>query len=382
VQPPQPSNGTSAAASSPAPVLVDNRIALGEDAFHSMIAVERKRTERSRRPILLTLIDTGNCLSTQKNGKLLQKILTVLSAGTRETDIRGWYKDNCVIGVMFTEIPTELKQSIVSTMLTRVSSTLRDNLSAEQFSNINISCHLFPDEWDHELSRRPSNPTLYPDLSRREQGNKLSAAAKRGMDIAGSLLALMLLSPLFLFISVAIKFTSNGPVFFRQERVGRYGRPFVFLKFRSMHADNDSTVHKEWFARYVVGQEKQRPSKRTGVYKMTDDPRITPFGRFLRRSSLDELPQFINVLKGEMSLVGPRPPIPYEVDAYQIWHRSRILEAKPGITGLWQVTARSRVTFDEMVRLDLRYARSWSLWLDVKILLQTPRAVLLGDGAY
>ena len=119
-----------------------------------------------------------------------------------------------------------------------------------------------------------------------------------------------------------------------------------------------------------------------GVYKLTNDPRVTRVGRFLRRTSLDELPQFINVLKGEMSLVGPRPPIPYEVDAYQTWHRGRILEAKPGITGLWQVNGRSRLAFDDMVRLDLRYARSWCLWLDIKILLQTPKAVVLGEGAY
>ena len=122
--------------------------------------------------------------------------------------------------------------------------------------------------------------------------------------------------------------------------------------------------------------------RNNGVFKMTIDPRVTKIGRILRRTSLDELPQFINVLKGDMSLVGPRPPIPYEVDGYQTWHRSRILEAKPGITGLWQVNGRSRVTFDEMVRLDLTYARTWSLWLDIKILLQTPGAVLRGDGAY
>jgi lipopolysaccharide/colanic/teichoic acid biosynthesis glycosyltransferase len=119
-----------------------------------------------------------------------------------------------------------------------------------------------------------------------------------------------------------------------------------------------------------------------GVYKLTKDSRITPVGAFLRKTSMDELPQFLNVLKGEMSLVGPRPPIPYEVEAYDIWHRRRLLEAKPGITGLWQVCGRSRVNFDDMVRLDLQYARTWSLWMDIKILLRTPGAVLLGAGAH
>jgi lipopolysaccharide/colanic/teichoic acid biosynthesis glycosyltransferase len=121
---------------------------------------------------------------------------------------------------------------------------------------------------------------------------------------------------------------------------------------------------------------------KTGVYKIKDDKRITRVGRFLRRTSLDELPQFINVLNGEMSLVGPRPAIPYELASYQTWHRRRVLEAKPGITGVWQVAGRSRVKFDEMVRMDLRYAMSWSPWLDVKILLLTPLAVIKGSGAY
>ena len=118
------------------------------------------------------------------------------------------------------------------------------------------------------------------------------------------------------------------------------------------------------------------------MFKITDDPRVTPVGRFLRRTSLDELPQFLNVLLGEMSLVGPRPPLPYEVEAYDVWHRRRLLEARPGITGLWQVNGRSRTKFDDMVRLDLQYARKQSLWLDLKILLRTPAAVVSGDGAY
>ena len=127
---------------------------------------------------------------------------------------------------------------------------------------------------------------------------------------------------------------------------------------------------------------KESADRKTSAYKVIDDPRVTSFGRFLRKTSLDELPQLMNVLKGEMSLVGPRPPLPYEVASYDLWHRRRIIEVKPGITGLWQVCGRSRTSFDEMVRLDLRYARRWSLLLDFRILLKTPRAVLSGDGAY
>ena len=204
------------------------------------------------------------------------------------------------------------------------------------------------------------------------------------MDIIGSLLALFIFSPLFLVVTIAIKLSSKGPVFFRQERIGRYGKPFVFIKFRSMYVENDTGVHKEWFRRFVSDQAERHPTNGTDtvVYKLTKDPRVTRVGKLLRRTSLDELPQFFNVLKGEMSMVGPRPPIPYEVDAYQSWHRGRILEAKPGITGLWQVNGRSRLAFDDMVRLDLSYARGWSLWLDIKILLQTPLAVLSAEGAY
>jgi lipopolysaccharide/colanic/teichoic acid biosynthesis glycosyltransferase len=171
---------------------------------------------------------------------------------------------------------------------------------------------------------------------------------------------------------------------FRQQRIGQHGKSFVFLKFRSMHVNNNAAVHKEYVQQLIAGKAEKQPSNGNGqgVYKLTKDSRITRVGAFLRRTSMDELPQFINVLKGEMSLVGPRPPVPYEVEAYDIWHRRRLMEAKPGITGLWQVSGRSRVNFDDMVRLDLHYARTWSPWADMKILWRTPGAVVLGSGAH
>jgi lipopolysaccharide/colanic/teichoic acid biosynthesis glycosyltransferase len=202
------------------------------------------------------------------------------------------------------------------------------------------------------------------------------------MDVVGSAMALIICTPLFLIISLAIKASSDGPVFFRQQRVGQYGKHFTFLKFRSMHMDNDPSVHKQYVTKLIAGEAEPSNGNGESVYKLTNDERVTRAGALLRRKSLDELPQFLNVLKGDMSLVGPRPAIPYEVAAYQTWHRRRVLEVKPGITGVWQVGGRSRVKFDEMVRLDLRYAKSWSLWLDIKILMLTPRAVLMGEGAY
>jgi lipopolysaccharide/colanic/teichoic acid biosynthesis glycosyltransferase len=213
---------------------------------------------------------------------------------------------------------------------------------------------------------------------------KLSLLTKRAMDLVGSGVALILLSPIFLALAILIKLTSRGPIFYRQERVGQYGVPFVFLKFRSMNASTDTTIHKEYVRSFIAGKTRQPAAEgnQKAVYKITNDPRVTWIGRAMRRTSLDELPQFCHVLTGNMSLVGPRPPIPYEIEAYDIWHRRRLLEAKPGITGLWQVHGRSKTTFDEMVRLDLRYSRTWSPLLDLKILLQTPRAVFSGDGAY
>jgi lipopolysaccharide/colanic/teichoic acid biosynthesis glycosyltransferase len=204
------------------------------------------------------------------------------------------------------------------------------------------------------------------------------------MDVAGSIGGILICSPFLIAIPVLIKLTSNGPVLFRQQRIGLLGKDFTFLKFRSMVANSDPAIHKKYVEDLIQNRigDKEQEGKAGPVYKLTNDPRITPLGRFLRKTSLDELPQLFNVLKGNMSLVGPRPPIPYEVAAYQSWHRRRIIEVKPGITGLWQVRGRSRTTFDEMVRLDLQYISTQSLWLDIKLILQTPLAVLIGSGAY
>jgi len=356
---------------------------LAEDVFRRMISLERKRSERTQRPFVLLLMDTGREQPTEENGRILLDILSALETATRETDVMGWYEQNSAVGVMFTEITLE-NNLILSTILARISDVLRHRLTSEQFSQIKFSFHLFPEEWDPNNPDRQSNPTLYPDLHERDAANRLGRTMKRGMDILGSLLLLALLSPVFLVIAVAIKLTSRGPILFRQRRIGEHGTPFTFLKFRSMYVNNDASQHKEYVRQLIAGQAAKQPTSGSGegIFKLTNDPRITPVGNFLRRTSLDELPQFLNVLRGEMSLVGPRPPVPYEVEAYATWHRRRLLEAKPGITGLWQVQGRSRVGFDDMVRLDLRYARHCSPWLDLKILVRTPKAVIAGDGAW
>ena len=205
---------------------------------------------------------------------------------------------------------------------------------------------------------------------------------KRTSDIVISSVALIVTSPIWLLIAILIKRDSRGPVFFRQERVGMDGRIFLCLKFRTMRADADDAIHRETYKQNIAGDvnanagDDERP-----VYgKVANDPRITRVGRWLRRSSLDELPQLINVLSGDMSVVGPRPPIPYEVHEYDIWHRKR-LDMKPGITGLWQVSGRNRLTFEQMVKVDLFYIENWSIWLDLKIILLTIPALWRDEGA-
>ena len=199
-----------------------------------------------------------------------------------------------------------------------------------------------------------------------------SYALKRTGDIIGSGLGLILLSPLFVAIALAIKLTSSGPVIFSQVRVGRYGRHFKFYKFRSMRQDAEAQKG---------GLLAQNESKDGVIFKMKEDPRITKVGKFLRRTSLDELPQLWNVLIGDMSLVGPRPPVPKEVQQYTLEDRKR-LDVIPGITCLWQIKGRSEIPFHEQVRLDKEYILAPSLWKDVVILLKTIPAILGGKGAY
>ncbi len=206
--------------------------------------------------------------------------------------------------------------------------------------------------------------------------------SKRMFDALATSMGLLVLSPLLLFVAVLIKLDSSGPVLFRQKRIGENGQPFEMLKFRSMRSDADPKVHEAYIRRLIKENTGLEDVENDGQrsLKMEHDPRITRVGRFIRKTSIDELPQLLNVLRGEMSLVGPRPPLPYEVALYEEWHKQR-LEVPPGITGWWQVKGRNRVSFDEMIRMDLYYIKHRSFSLDLKILFLTPRAVLSGKGA-
>ncbi len=216
----------------------------------------------------------------------------------------------------------------------------------------------------------------------REPLSEAERFIKRLSDIVISAAAIILLSPFWLAVSLIIKFDSAGSVLFRQERVGMDGRIFLCYKFRTMAANSGDELHRKAYRQNIEGViDANAGEEAEPIFgKVKDDPRITKAGKWLRRSSFDELPQILNVLKGDMSIVGPRPPISYEVEDYDIWHRKR-LDMKPGITGLWQVSGRSRLTFEEMVRIDLFYIENWSLWLDLKIILLTIPAIFRGDGA-
>ena len=237
-----------------------------------------------------------------------------------------------------------------------------------------------------EISKDADLDQLVDELAARTRGNrrrslrllawqttvKASYAMKRLMDIVFSALGMMLLSPVFLAIAVAVNASSPGPVFFRQMRVGRYGRNFKFYKFRSMRQDAEAQK---------VALLAQNESADGVIFKMKNDPRITKVGRFLRRTSLDELPQLWNVFIGDMSLVGPRPPVPSEVQEYTLEDR-KLLDVIPGITCLWQIQGRSEIPFNEQVRLDKEYILAPSVWKDIVILLKTIPAIIGGKGAY
>lgn len=377
-------SATRRASSASGSLLASRGQLLQEESFHSLLTLERRRAERSRRPFVLLLIDASSVVKAKTADRLMSRVTSVLLKSTRETDLVGWYEDGVIPGIIFTEITLACENPMTGILQSKIVKALHDDLGREVASNLVVTVHLFPQNQGRDGAEPVTDSRFYPDLSKGQSKKRLPHLAKRVIDVVGSASLLLLLSPLLAIIAMAIKLTSKGPVVFRQERLGQFGSRFKCLKFRTMYTNNDSKIHQEYIERFIAGQA-DRQNNETGkpaIYKIKNDCRVTPLGRFLRKSSLDEFPQFWNVLKGEMSLVGPRPSLPYEFVAYDIWHRRRVLEVKPGVTGLWQVSGRSRTCFDDMVRLDLRYSQSWSIWLDLRILIATPGAVFSGDGAY
>ena len=354
---------------------------LDELSFKRMLALERKRADRSKRSFALATLDVS---SLKKDGKHLDPVLSdmafvVLSGCLRETDVIGWHTKDTVFGVILTEFGSHKMEAVIGSIQQKIERELQSVFDEDIYKNINLEIHIYPAANEH-MSRESFNRVFYPEVLSSDLHYKASSFLKRGLDITVSLLMLPFLAPLMIFLAALVKLTSKGPAFHTQTRQGQLNKEFKLYKFRSMYEGSGTAVHEAYIEQFIKGSSEKLDDN--GVFKITSDSRVTPVGRILRKLSLDELPQFINVLKGDISLVGPRPPLPYEIEKYDTWHKARVLEVKPGLTGLWQVESRNQTTFDDMVRMDLRYARGWSVWKDIKLIAKTPWAMFKGDGAY
>ncbi|GBC63774.1 sugar transferase [Desulfonema ishimotonii] len=361
-----------------------------EEEFRRILACERARVDRGGQMFSLVIFDIGNAAASRMLSRHLQRLLV---SRLRSGDEIGWIDARHIGAILPNAAPDGAWRFAI---------TIRETISPI-CSPPRCYVYAYPNEYrdkDDGNITRPKDrfPEALPDTSGTGSDapdqfisplhsdpipmrncaklpvHLLSGCRlplwKRWTDIGGALLGLVISSPMLLLVSLMIRTVSSGPVLFRQERIGYGGTPFTLLKFRTMKSDADILAHRQHLSR-LIKEGAEKP-----MTKLDDDARIIPFGRILRKLCIDELPQLINVLRGEMSLVGPRPPIPYEVDEYLKWHNGR-LDVVPGMTGLWQVSGKNRLTFKEMVRLDIRYARCRSFWLDLKILLMTPVAIFL-----
>lgn len=366
----KPRRGSARAA--PAPHLSQwNDSVLRSDGFAEAVHRETRRSERSGAPLSIVryAVDGG------ASGDPLHfdRLLAILQCSMRETDFLGHVGTDTLV-LLCPDTDAEGARGLVAKLAPVVAdmpvlpatATFPDHLFESLAGNASAT----------EALRLFSTPAAPADRN----GNYL---LKRSLDFIGALIALLLFGPLMLVVALIVRATSRGPIIFRQQRLGRGGVPFTFYKFRSMVVNVDDRIHREYMANLISGGQGPAPTTEgdAATYKMKADPRVTRIGKLIRMTSIDELPQLFNVLKGDMSMVGPRPPIPYEAAHYEPWHLRRILIGKPGITGLWQVEGRSRVTFSEMVRMDLRYIRDCSLALDLKILAKTVVVVLRCSGA-
>jgi diguanylate cyclase (GGDEF)-like protein len=388
-----------------------------EQYFIHRLRQEKRRAERTDAPLAIVVFDFSAYVKSLNGGSKISKVGQCITNNTREIDIKAHINGNKIVILMPQTAPD--KASLVGEKIKNcLESLLHEHHPQHQIAlpyrietypafktpvayENQLSVEHAHHTDDRQLSQTyfkmswPSSNSLteaavieesqsFSDIQERVTQIQWQLTIKRIIDFIGAAIGLFVFSPVLLLIALAIKITSPGPVLFRQERLGYRGNKFMFLKFRSMYHDCDDSIHKEYMTKFI-NKNNEKHSDKSGncsFHKMTNDPRITPLGKILRKTSLDELPQLYNVLCDEMSLVGPRPPIAYEVDRYSSWHKRRIFEVKPGITGLWQVEGRSTLTFDEAVRLDIQYAENWNLLLDLKIILKTFKVVFSGKGAY
>ena len=357
----------------------DPRHILAEDPFRRILRAERRRAERSATPFVMLTVacrdrrGPGGCVA-------WREVAHAIDACTRETDLAGWIEHHAAIGVVLHEVPAH-DVAKPRELEVRIRRELARHLAPDTVAKYSMTLEVVPPPAHCEPATVTDAEETGLQGSTALQRRGLYDWMKRLFDIAISVNLLVLLAPLMLLIAALVKWSSPGPVLFGQRRIGLRMKPFAMLKFRTMFVNADHALHQQYVSWFIRSSAQAKERGDVTIFKLTHDPRITRVGRVLRKTSLDELPQLWNVLRGEMSLVGPRPPLPYEVEQYLGWHTRRLTEAKPGITGLWQVGGRSRTTFDDMVRLDLRYANTCSFWTDVKILLATPGAVFSGKGA-
>lgn len=400
--------------------------------FTDLLEIELKRTYRTNSPLSLVVIDLTNLkentvdIHSVEFASFTKMFLTLIISNSREIDIKCADRKG-IIKILLPDTTLEGSKIFTDKIIDCLHREMELNNYKKYIpilTNIKFATHplnhisgkgslkaksniLYHQQTEYVSNEEPEmssvksiyrmnwdlepiiNETLVLPIPSFLQGLYTEISAinyrhlKRVLDVLGSIVGITLFLPATIIISILIKLTSDGPVLFKQKRLGHLGKEFTFLKFRTMSINSDDKIHREYVEKLIQGKDEETNfgTNDKPLYKIENDPRITWIGHYLRKFSLDELPQFFNVLRGEMSLVGPRPPIPYEFENYQFWHYRRVFEVKPGITGLWQVNGRSKTTFNDMVRLDNQYINNQSFLLDTKIMLKTLAAVFNTDGA-
>jgi len=351
--------------------VINHSIIFGKRNFLEHLHKEKLRAQRADSPLSFLLFTVNNSQNVHLTH--INEILKNVRSNTRSIDILSLvnYK---TIGVILPNTNEKGAKQICEKIV-----------NSNSNSTFSITSATYPDQLFESISENGYiEQDAYPfDYVSLKEHSSFQLSIKRAIDIVGSISGMLILMPLMLLVALIIKLTSPGPVIFKQIRLGKQGIPFTFYKFRSMYADTDDQIHRDYITDFISGHHEKinQGNGEEPIYKMTSDPRITKIGAFIRKTSIDELPQLFNVLIGDMSLVGPRPPLAYEVEKYQPWHLKRLLDMKPGITGLWQVEGRSSTEWDDAVRLDIRYIQNWSLLQDFKILIKTVLEIFHCKGA-
>jgi len=349
----------------------DQTCSIDQPCILEQVRLEIRRAQRSGSALSVLVVNQNQAIG--KNTVTISGLLKTIRLITRETDAVG-YIDQLTLAVLLPYTDEDGANKIRRKLM----ACYRD----PQFS---IATSTYPDQLFDSLTKNGciSPGALKLMFEDSTQNPRIKLLIKRWLDIIGSLLGLLILTPVMLITAALVKYGSPGPVIFKQTRLGYQGVPFTFYKFRSMRVGASDQIHRDFALKLINGDHAaiNNGDKENPLYKIKFDPRVTRIGRIIRKTSIDELPQLYNVLKGDMSLVGPRPSLAYEAEKYQPWQLRRILDMKPGITGLWQVEGRGRVGFDEAVRQDICYLQTWSFWLDIIILFKTVKVVLQCRGA-